>query len=42
MDINQYDYKELVIYYEALLDFLHDMIPNLEDVIEQFDETWEE
>ena len=33
--------KELVTYYEELVDFLCDMIPNLEDVIEQFDETWE-
>lgn len=28
--------KEKMEYYEGLLDFLSDMIPNLEDVIEQY------
>ena len=28
-------------YYECLIDFLDDHIPNIQDVIEQFDECWE-
>lgn len=35
------DLESLVEYYEALLDYLDDVIPNLEYVIDQFDETWE-
>lgn len=32
------DNEELIQYYEALLDYCHDVIPNFEVIIEQFDE----
>ena len=38
MNTEYNDLEEQVAYYEALLDYLGDMIPNLSDVIEQFEE----
>ena len=38
---HQHHDQHLIIYYQELLDFLCDMFPYLEDLIEQFDETWE-
>lgn len=35
------DLVDQVDYYERLIDFLIDMIPNIEDVIGQFDEREE-
>ena len=39
--IEKQDSVDQLDYYERLIDFLIDMIPNLEDVIEQFDEIEE-
>lgn len=40
MNFNNKTDAELVEYYEELLNFLGDMIPNLDCAIEQFDEDY--
>lgn len=39
--VEKQDLVDQVDYYERLIDFLVDMIPNLDDMIEQFNEEEE-